>query len=155
ALLVVDAFSSDAIPIHLITREAMKIYLDNLAEDGLLAFHISNRYLDLDPVLGNLAAEVGLVGYIESDPENNIPGKASSNWVILARQRSTLDRLVHEDRFDQWKAEHAWGASTETMLMLIALPDVNGGVRAQGTICLGLLERLRAPWRKLKVRPEV
>jgi hypothetical protein len=103
ALLVVDAFSSDAIPVHLITREALAIYLDNLADDGLLAFHISNRYLDLDPVLGNLAADAGLVGFIENDSDDSIPGKASSSWVILARAERTLDRLVHEARRTPWR----------------------------------------------------
>ena len=63
----VDAFSSDAIPVHLITLQALDIYLNNLADDGLLAFHISNRYLDLEPVLGNLAGELGLVGLSQSD----------------------------------------------------------------------------------------
>src|SRR5262249_25559528 len=96
ALLVVDAFSSDAIPIHLLTRQALDIYLDNLADDGLLAFHISNRYLDLEPVLGNLAEEVGLAGFIQKDGESrSTPGKAGSNWVIMARRRAILDRLVH------------------------------------------------------------
>src|SRR5262249_12987779 len=56
-LLVVDAFSSDAIPIHLINREALDIYLANLAEHGILVFHISNRHLDLEPVLANLAKD--------------------------------------------------------------------------------------------------
>src|SRR5205823_3067228 len=106
ALLVVDAFSSDAIPIHLITREALDIYLRNLADDGLVAFHISNRYLDLAPVLGNLAAEVGIVGFVQADGDSHIPGKAGSNWVILSRQERHLDRLVHEKRWPQWQSEH-------------------------------------------------
>jgi hypothetical protein len=103
AFLVVDAFSSDAIPIHLITREALAIYLENLAQDGLLAFHISNRYLDLGPVLGNLAADVGLVGFIENDSDDNIPGKTSSSWVVLARDENSLHRLVHEDSRERWR----------------------------------------------------
>jgi hypothetical protein len=155
ALLVIDAFSSDAIPIHLITRQALDIYLKNVAEDGLIAFHISNRYLDLDPVLGNLAAEVGLVGYIENDRENDIPGKASSSWVVLARQQGTLDRLVHEDRWKQWQTEHGWAASGEALQMLSAIPDASGGIQTQAAAGLALLEGLKAPWRKLKVRPEV
>lgn len=103
ALLVVDAFSSDAIPIHLITREALATYLDNLADDGLLAFHISNRYLDLGPVLGNLAADFGLVGFIENDGDDNIPGKASSSWVVLARAESTLHRLLYVEHREPWR----------------------------------------------------
>src|SRR5262249_21754039 len=57
-LVVVDAFSSDAIPIHLITREAMKIYFDRMLEDGIVMMHISNRYLDLQPVLARIALDM-------------------------------------------------------------------------------------------------
>jgi SAM-dependent methyltransferase len=155
ALLVVDAFSSDAIPIHLITRQALAIYLDNLAPDGLLAFHISNRYLDLEPVLGNLAEAAGLVGFIQNDWESDVPGKTASSWVILARQEDALCRLVHEGRWGQWQAEHGWGAGREAVRAACTLPDVGGGVRASATACLGLFEGLRAPWHRLKVRPDV
>ena len=51
-LIVLDVFSSDAIPIHLLTREVFRLYRSKLAEGGLLAFHLSNRYVDLDPVMG-------------------------------------------------------------------------------------------------------
>ncbi len=155
ALLVVDAFSSDAIPLHLITREALAIYLQNLAEDGLLVFHISNRYLDLEPVLGNLAQELGLTGLIEIDHAGRIPGKASSSWVVLARHQSNLDRLLHEGRWEQWQSECNWLGDEEAMLSLCNLPDRSGFVHTQGAVCLTLFERLRPPWHRLKVRPEV
>jgi hypothetical protein len=155
ALLVVDAFSSDAIPLHLITREALAIYLQNLAEDGLLVFHISNRYLDLEPVLGNLAQEVGLTGLIEIDNAGRIPGKTSSSWVVLARHKSNLDRLLHEGRWEQWQSECNWLGDEEAMLSLCNLPDRSGFVHAQGAVYLTLFEHLRPPWRRLKVRPEV
>ncbi len=92
-IIAVDAFSSDAIPIHLITREAMQVYLDKLTEDGLLAFHISNRYLDLKPVLANLATERGLAAVYQSDDrERNdsriFPGKSNSTWVVLRARAS-------------------------------------------------------------------
>lgn len=85
-LIVVDAFSSDAIPIHLITRQAVQIYLDRLDEDGVLCIHISNRYLDLQPVLANIATQLGLQGIHMSDDENAAPGKSRSHWVMLARK---------------------------------------------------------------------
>lgn len=67
-LLVVDAFSSDAVPVHLMTAEAMKLYLDKLTPDGVALLHISNRYLDLDSVLGATATVVpGIHGYLLSD----------------------------------------------------------------------------------------
>src|SRR5262249_6430758 len=61
-LIVLDAFSSDAIPVHLLTREALALYLSKLADGGLLVFHISNRYLDLEPVLADLANAAKLIG---------------------------------------------------------------------------------------------
>jgi hypothetical protein len=156
ALLVIDAFSSDAIPIHLLTRQALDVYLDNLADDGLLAFHISNRYLDLEPVLGNLAEKTGLVGFIEKDYENrHVPGKAASNWVIMARHRANLDQLVHEERWRQWQSEHGWEAGEEAMGMLSAFPDPAGKAHAQAAVCLTLFKSLQAPWRRLKTRPDV
>jgi hypothetical protein len=104
-VLIVDAFSSDAIPIHLITREAMKIYLDNLREDGVLAFHISNRYLDLKPVLARHAEEAKLVGYFQDDRDESEPGKTSSSWVVLARKPEYLSRLQRAENLD---ADEVW-----------------------------------------------
>ena len=67
-LLIVDAFSSDAVPVHLMTAEAMKLYLTKLTPDGVVLLHISNRYLDLDAVLGATATAVpGIHGYLLSD----------------------------------------------------------------------------------------
>jgi SAM-dependent methyltransferase len=100
-LMVIDAFSSDAIPIHLITREAIQLYFQKLQKNGLLAVHISNRYLDLQPVLGNLAKDLKLVGRCRYDSdEEKHPGKASSEWVILARQEEDLGALAKEEN---WK----------------------------------------------------
>ena len=59
-LLVVDAFSSDAVPVHLLTRDALATYLSKLRPHGVMAFNITNRYLNLEPVLGNLAVDAGL-----------------------------------------------------------------------------------------------
>ncbi len=66
-LLVIDAFNSDAIPIHLLTLEALSMYRSKLSEGGVLLFHLSNRYLDLEPVLGRLARAANLSGLIRED----------------------------------------------------------------------------------------
>jgi hypothetical protein len=115
-LIVVDAFSSDAIPIHLITREALELYFDKLADDGILAIHISNRYLDLGPVLANLAAElkVKCIKRYDSEIEDH-PGKCITDWVLLARHDSDFgdialdispypdeDRPSHADDSAHW-----------------------------------------------------
>ncbi len=67
SLLVLDAFSSDGIPVHLLTREALELYLARLAPDGILAFHISNRHLRLQPVLAAVAEEWGLSALVQRD----------------------------------------------------------------------------------------
>jgi SAM-dependent methyltransferase len=106
-ILIVDAFSSDAIPIHLITWEAMEIYLRNLREDGLLIFHVSNRYLNLKPVLARHAEKAGLVAFYENDNDESEAGKARSTWVVLARKKEYLDKLNLADRLDP---EKVWDA---------------------------------------------
>lgn len=90
-LLVVDTFNSDAIPVHLITRQAMAIYLQHLQPDGVLAFHISNNYLDLRPVVYGLADEFQMdAAFIESPGE---PGRGSlSLWMLLTRNRNFLSQ---------------------------------------------------------------
>jgi SAM-dependent methyltransferase len=94
-LLVLDAFGSDAIPLHLLTREALEVCRRRLRPDGILAFHISSKYLDLEPVLANLArkAHPGLSCYIRDDralPEQQLDGKFASVWVLLAPRPEDL-----------------------------------------------------------------
>ena len=87
-LIVVDAFSSDAIPVHLLTREALQLYLDMLAPGGVLVLHISNRYLDLEPVVANLAEDAALGGRLIGDDESEeIAGANRSTWVVSPRRR--------------------------------------------------------------------
>ncbi len=89
-VLVLDTFSSDSIPVHLVTKEAFAIYLDQLAPDGVIAAHISNRHLDLRPVLWQLAQEFGLaivqVDRTASSGDNGFP----SEWILLARDPELL-----------------------------------------------------------------
>ena len=92
-LLLVDAFSSDSIPVHLLTREAMQLYKDRIADDGLLAIHISNRYIDLEPVVAILAKEVGLAARVWSDNAEDFPGKTASSWIVLAKSEEHLGEL--------------------------------------------------------------
>ncbi len=93
-LIVLDAFSSDAIPVHLMTREALALYLSKLREGGAIAFHISNRYLDLEPVLAALVRDAGLVGMIGRTAPLSAEQRASlitfSRWVVVGRQAEDL-----------------------------------------------------------------
>jgi hypothetical protein len=91
-VIVIDAFSSDAIPIHLLTREALAVYRSKLADDGVLLFHISNRYVDLAPVLGDLAADAGLWAQVRNDLSSGDPasGKLPSQWVLMTPTKTSL-----------------------------------------------------------------
>ncbi|HZH89665.1 MAG TPA: fused MFS/spermidine synthase [Pyrinomonadaceae bacterium] len=100
ALIVLDAFSSDAIPMHLMTVEALDIYLSKLAEGGLLVFHISNRSLDLHPVVADLARARSLFGLAFDDTARNQPGgKEPSQWVVMARRPEHLRALAADTRW--------------------------------------------------------
>ena len=91
-LLAIDAFSSDAVPLHLLTDEAIKIYLRALAPDGLLLVHISNRYVDLAPALGAAARVNGLAAIRRFDKRAKHP-QAASLWLAMARDPARLEAL--------------------------------------------------------------
>lgn len=85
-LILIDAFSSDAIPLHLITKEAIDVWFRHLKTDGVVAFHVSNRYLDLSPVLGNAAEQLGVAAYQRVDTYGDkTQGRGGSNWIVLTR----------------------------------------------------------------------
>lgn len=94
ALLAVDAFSSDSIPVHLLTREAVQLYLDKLAPDGVLALHVSNRYLSLDRVVARIAADLGLPAYEWYDGDEDAPGKSRSDWIVIAKSEASFGDLI-------------------------------------------------------------
>lgn len=102
-LIVLDAFSGDAIPMHLLTREAVQLYLAKTTEDGVLAFHISSRFIDLRPVLAGLAQGAGLACYIEEDLKlshaDEANGKFASIWVVMAHKQSDLGALANDPRW--------------------------------------------------------
>ena len=91
-LILLDAFSSDAIPVHLLTREAFAIYLSLLAPGGRIAVHVSNRYLDLEPVVAAAAREHGLVTRMRTGPQGGNDGyyENSSTWILVARSEADL-----------------------------------------------------------------
>jgi hypothetical protein len=96
-VLVIDAFSSDAIPIHLLTREAVTLYMDKLAEDGVLVMHISNRFLNLTPVLARIVEDLGYAALRGArnkiDRDIDIAG-TKSVWALIARDQATTDALA-------------------------------------------------------------
>jgi hypothetical protein len=99
-LIILDAFSGDAVPIHLLTREAISLDLAKLADDGLIALHIANNSLDLESAVHALAREAGLVGLARKETISDIPpnefedGRLPTHWVVLARRPSDLAGLA-------------------------------------------------------------
>jgi spermidine synthase len=103
-LLAIDAFSSDAVPMHLLTVEALDVYGRALSARGLLLVHISNRYLDLEPIVAAAAAARGWHGLIDDyrpDAHSIANGAGRSMWIALSRSRDTVDRLIAAS--DEWR----------------------------------------------------
>ena len=143
AVLAVDAFSSDSIPIHLITQEAVRLFMRMVREDGVVTYHISNRYLDLKPVLANIAAQEGLAVFSESDLEGSSDeatiGKSASTWVVLARKKQYLAALMTEADWNEQR-----NTAREALSPLLVLPDGGTGLQLLPWAIHGLLgERAR------------
>jgi SAM-dependent methyltransferase len=99
-LIVVDAFTSDAIPVHLLTREALRLYLDMLAPRGVVLLHLSNRYLRLEPVVARLAEDAGLAGrLLQHDDDVQTEGAVESTWALLTPTPEALDGLAYQERW--------------------------------------------------------
>ena len=117
-VLLIDAFTSDAIPVHLLTREAVQLCVDSLAPDGVLAIHISNNYMDLKPVVSAIARDLGLhamLGAHDATEEEVANGTESSSWIALAKDQVVLNDLRNRknwtplkpaNRFPAWTDEH-------------------------------------------------
>lgn len=92
-LIVLDAFTSDSIPVHLLTVECLRMAISKLTPNGILAIHVSNRYLDLEPVLAANANVLGIaiLGQIDGPtPDDDAAGKTQSHWILMARRMSDL-----------------------------------------------------------------
>jgi hypothetical protein len=126
-LLVLDAFSSDAVPAHLLTHEALALYARKLSPGGLLAFHLSNQYLSLVPVVAGAAALEGLIGMRGSGGVTAAEadqGICSSAWVVLAREARDLDPLAHDPRWSPLPREgQGWSDDTSSLWSAFGLAD--------------------------------
>ena len=124
-LLVLDAFSGDSVPVHLVTREALHLYLEKLDEHGVLLFHVSNRYLDLRPVLDALAKDANLVALTEDDlvvsDDALRGGKLPSRWVVMARCAEDLGPIARDPRWRALSTDKPLGVWTDDFSNLFAL----------------------------------
>ena len=104
-LLILDAFSSDAIPVHLLTREAFQLYLGRLRPGGVIALHISNKFLDLARVVNGVSADAGLVCLVRSDFKKRNDwieqGKSGSTYAVVGRGAAELAPLRKRG---EWKS---------------------------------------------------
>src|SRR5436190_36996 len=110
-LIVLDAFNSDAIPIHLMTQEAISLYRSKLAAGGMLVFHISNRSLKLNSVLADLAQRNGAACLSLADGGNAATGKDPSEWLVMAQHSRAFDSLARDPRWRKVEGQngaHAW-----------------------------------------------
>jgi hypothetical protein len=103
-VLVLDAFSGDSIPIHLLTQEAVALYLEKLTGDGVLLFHVSNRYLELTQVVARVAKRLNLLAVVQHDVQISdqelADGKQPSTWVALSRRDQRLAPLAATGRWE-------------------------------------------------------
>jgi hypothetical protein len=151
ALLLVDAFSSDSIPVHLLTNEAVQLYLDRLTDDGILALHISNKFVKLEPVVAAIAEHHNLVARVWNDDAEKIPGKTASSWVVLARKREDLGpRLCSPISDLMVENYHGWHLLT---VVQQTYPEIKGaldkaGAKQQEAVVKWLDERPNDPQAK-------
>src|SRR3989339_582712 len=110
-IIILDAFSSDSIPVHLLTKEAVNLYFSKLTKDGVLLIHITNRYMNLAPVLAKLAEENGFAARLCDDEEDNEIGKDGSTWVLLAKRENDLGKLSRKSdwtKIEPRKGVNVW-----------------------------------------------
>jgi hypothetical protein len=124
-VLVLDAFSSDSIPMHLITREAVALYLSKLAPDGRMLFHISSRNLDLSEVVGSLAADAGLVARINFDTAEPVSSFRHTPALVVAMAKDS-EQLVGLDQAHGW---HTLPAGAGRFLWTDQRSDLLGVIR--------------------------
>ncbi|MFA5092621.1 MAG: fused MFS/spermidine synthase [Candidatus Omnitrophota bacterium] len=125
-LLVVDAFSGDAIPVHLLTVEAIKEYRRHLKDNGIIFFHTSNRYLNLSPVLFSNANDLDAWAVYKNNPEDVPAGLCRTSWFALTWDRGSFDKLVDKFAWHKWlpgknKLIRPWTDRYSNVLMILDL----------------------------------
>ena len=125
-LIVLDAFGSDAIPVHLLTREALRLYLSRLKKGGVIAAHITSRTVRLYGVLARLADDAGLAALEQDDASGNADlaaGKFSSEWVVMARSVDDLGALISDKRWFPVRADKNASVWTDDFSNVLEVVD--------------------------------
>jgi SAM-dependent methyltransferase len=121
-VIMLDAFSSDSIPVHLISREALQIYEKKLKPNGLILFHVSNRYLDVGKLVSAVVRDAGLLGLYRSDRDEVMEGKSGSDYVLAARNPESFGDIVTKHRWvaaDPATGVRPWTDDYSNMLPLL------------------------------------
>ena len=156
-LVLLDAFSSDAVPAHLLTREALDLYLQKLAPGGWLAFHVSNRSLDLHAVVAGLAADARLAALVfDDDTYDRESAREPSHWVVVARAGEDLSALAADPRWGRLTAPRPalWRDDFSDVLSVFKWRGVGAWARACCGGCGGRVWR-RGPGRATGARGTV
>lgn len=123
-VLAVDAFSSDAIPRHLLTSESIQVYMGHLREDGILAMHVTNRYVDLIPIVGRLAEAAGLSAIHIANDGSASPLDSSSDWVLLTSNQLFLGvAAVREDEQAMPEPGALWTDDFSSLFEVVGFHD--------------------------------
>jgi hypothetical protein len=121
-VIVVDAFTGDAIPVHLLTREALAVYRRNLRPDGIVAFHVSNQYINLEPVVAGIAADAGLSAlsvHTHADDQN---GFYATDWILVTGSQAFLAQpeiINKADKAPLQKGVRLWTDSYSSVFPLL------------------------------------
>src|SRR5206468_10837689 len=110
-LLMLDAFNSDSIPAHLVSREAVQMYLTKLKPNGLLMFHVSNRYMDVEGLISAVVTDASLLALVRDDEERHNWLKARSHFVVAAKNAEALGSLEEDEnwlRVEKPTGIHPW-----------------------------------------------
>ena len=121
-VLLLDAFDSDSIPAHLVSREAVQLYLKKLKPNGLIMFHVSNRYMDVEGLVSALIEDASLEGLVRYDDDEEPTGKVASDYVVAARHPADLGALEHNENWSQIEKNpsiQAWTDDYSNMLKIV------------------------------------
>lgn len=126
-VLALDAFSGDAIPVHLLTEQAMTLYLSHLKPDGVIAFHVSNNYLDLAPVVRQIAEHAGYRAVLVRSHKDEEDLILTADWVLVTRNRGILQNpaiIIHSKSIVKRTGLRIWTDQYNNLLQILKAPEI-------------------------------
>lgn len=129
-VIVLDAFSGDAIPVHLLTREALALYRRHLTARGVIAFHVSNRFLDLAPVVGQLAADAGYRATLVHNHVDSDEAILAADWVLVTNNQAVLQNpaiTIHARAIVSRPGLRLWTDDYNNLLSVLKTPELRRG----------------------------